>query len=164
MHIKPVLARWWHYLTYAVPTLLFTADIPLIAQGTSNFFNPNASPSLIHSDLAVLKGGVVMLLIFNLIFLGILVVFHLACSQESGIADSANRNFNLFIFLLYTIGTLLLARNVFRTVQIFSDSSSPTWRVQTYFWVFDACPLLISTALLNLLHPGKVAETTPRSE
>ena len=164
MQIKPLLARWWRYLAYVVLMLLFTADIALIAQGTSNFFNPDASPSLIRSDLAVLKAGVLMLLIFNLIFLGILVAFHLACSRESGHADSANRNFNLFIFLLYTIGTLLLARNVFRTVQIFSPSDSPAWRVQAYFWVFDACPLLISTVLLNVLHPGKVAETTPRSE
>jgi len=164
MEIKPLLARWWHYLMYTVVMLLYTADIPLIAQGTSNFFNPDASPSLIQSDLAVLKGGVVLLLVFNLIFLDILIVFHLACSRESGSANSGNRNFNLFVFLLYTIGTLLLARNVFRTIQIFSHSNSPAWRVQTYFWVFDACPLLISTLLLNVLHPGKVAETTPRSQ
>jgi hypothetical protein len=163
MEIKPLLSRSWYYLSYASLMLLFTADIPLIAQGCSNFFEPDADPSLIRSDLAVLKGGVVLLLVFNLIFLGILVVYHLACSRQSGSTDVGNRNFNLFILVLYMIGTLLLARNVFRTVQIFSPSSSPAWRVQTYFWVFDACPLLISTALLNVLHPGKVAETTPRS-
>jgi hypothetical protein len=164
MEIKPLLSRWWHFLSYAVMMLVFTADIPLVALGTSNFFNPNASKSLIHSDLAVLKGGVVMLLIFNLIFLYILVAFHLACSRQAGFAESANRNFNLFILSLYTIGTLLLARNLFRTVQIFSHPSSPAWTVQTYFWVFDTCPLFISTVLLNVLHPGKVAQTTQRSE
>jgi hypothetical protein len=163
MYIKPVLSRYWKYLTWGLLTLLFSADIPLVSLGTSNFFNPDASPSLMKSDHAVLKGGVVLLLIFNLIFFAILVAFHQACSRAADFNESANRNFNLFVVVLYAIATLLLARNFFRTVQIFSSADSPTWRIQTYFWVFDVCPLFISTVLLNLLHPGMVAQSTPRS-
>jgi hypothetical protein len=162
--IKPLLARYWQHILWVVLMLLFTLDITLISLGTSNFFNPDAAPSLIRSDLAVLKAGVVVGLVLNLIFLAVLVVFHLACSRAAAFATSANRNLKLFTFLLYAIGTMILARNIFRTVQIFSPSDSPAWRVQAYFWVFDACPLLISSLLLNVLHPGKVAESTPRSE
>jgi RTA1 like protein len=157
MHIKPLLARYWHYILWVVVMLLFTADLSLVSLGTSNFFNPTASPSLIRSDHAVLKAGVVIGLILNLVFLDVLIAFHLSCSRAAVFAESANRNLKLFVFLLCTIGTMILARNIFRTIQIFSPSDSPAWRVQTYFWVFDACPLLISSLLLNVLHPGKAA-------
>jgi len=109
-----------------------------------------------RADHAVLKAGILLLLVFNIAFFGILAGFHLSCSRAAVFAESANRNIKLLIFLLYAIAMLLLARNIFRTVQIFAPSDSPAWRVQTFFWVFDASPLLISTVLFNALHPGKL--------
>jgi hypothetical protein len=161
VYIKPVLARHWRWIVWGVIMLLPCTVIPLISQGTSNFFNPDASPSLRRSDRALMEAGVILLLVFNVIFLGILVAFHLSCSRAAVFAESANRNIKLFVFMLYAIATLILARNIFRTVQIFSPSDSPAWRVQAFFWVFDASPLLISTVLLNALHPGKLVQSMP---
>jgi heme/copper-type cytochrome/quinol oxidase subunit 2 len=154
-----MLASPWQLIIRGIYMLLITAVISLTAQGTSNFFNPDASPSLTQSDLAVLKAGIIMLLVFNIFFLGILGVFHYSSSRSGAFADSANgnRSIEILVFTLYVAGTLVFARTIFRTVQIFSLSHSPAWRTQAFFWVFDASPLLISTALLNALHPGKSA-------
>jgi len=163
MYLKAVLPRQWDWIVKGILMLLFTAVLSLTSQGTSNFFSPGSSPSLMRSDHAVLKAGIILLLVFNIVFFGILAAFHRSCSRAAAFAESANRNIKLFIVLLYTIAMLLLARNIFRTVQIFSPSDSPAWRVQTFFWVFDASPLLISTVLLNAFHPGKLVQSTPCS-
>jgi len=153
---QPQLSRPLPTIVWGISVLCLCAIISLTAQGTSTFFNPNTSPKTIRSSLAILKASLILLLFSNVSLLGILGLFHHRCSSARVFHEKANRNFKILVFTLYAIFTLVLARNVFRTVQIFSPSHSPAWRTEAFFWVFDAVPLLVSMALLNALHPGKL--------
>jgi hypothetical protein len=153
---QPNLPRLWSTTIYGLVILLISVIISLTAQGTSNFFNPHASPHIVRSDLAILKSSLVLLLFANISFLGILGSLHRRYSLLKASDGNANRNIRILAFTLYTAGILVLARNIFCTVQIFSPSDSPAWKIEAFFWVFDASPLLISTLLLNLLHPARL--------
>jgi hypothetical protein len=129
------------------------AIISLTAQGTANFFNPSAPSDVVRSDLGILKASLILLLFSNISFLGILGLYHRRCSTAKVFHESAKRKVKIGVFTLYASGLLILVRNIFRTVQIFSPSNSPAWSTEAFFWVFDASPLLICMLLLNALHP-----------
>jgi hypothetical protein len=103
-----------------------------------------------------LKTSLVLLLFANASFLAILAFFHRRCSM-AGIFDAdSNRAVKMLTFALYAVSVLILVRDIFRVVQIFSSSHSSAWTTEALFWVFDASPLLISSLLLNAFHPGKL--------
>jgi hypothetical protein len=141
---------------YIISMLTLTAILSLTAQGTSNFFNSDAAPSTIRSNLSILKASFVLLLFVNVCFLGILAWFPHRSSSTATSTDNSHTNIKPLVITLCIIGTLMLARNIFRTVQIFSHSYTSVWKNETFFWVFDAAPLLLCTALLNLRFPGSL--------
>jgi RTA1 like protein len=131
-------------------------SISLTAQGTATFFNMDATPGAVRSGLALLKASLVLQIFFSVVFIGILILFHRRCSAANGFDDNRNKNARTAIFALYASATLILVRNIFRTVQIFSSPQSPAWTAEAYFWVFDATLLLVATLILNVWHPGKL--------
>jgi len=148
---------------WCILTMLVSTIISLTAQATATLFNPSASPGTIRSDLAILQASLVLLLSSNICLLVILAWFHRRCFKAK--LFPWNRNIKVLIFTLYASATLILARNMFRTVQVFCTSHSPAWRIETLFWVFEAVPLLVCMLLLSVLHPGELisgkAETAP---
>jgi hypothetical protein len=156
MTTQPDRLKIWSCTVTGIVIFLISAVISLTAQGTSNLFNPHAAPDIIRADLAILKSSLILLLLANVSFLGVLASFHRRCSLLKAFAGAENRNTRILVFMLYTAGTLILVRNFFCTVQIFSPSAAPVWRTEALFWVFDASPLLISTLLLNVLHPARL--------
>jgi hypothetical protein len=130
--------------------------ISLTAQGTAIFFNSDAAPSTVRSSLGILKASLVLLLFANLSFLGILTMFYRRCSTTKVFNDGGYKKIKVLTIVLYATGLLILVRNIFRTVQIFSSPYSSVWETETFFWVFDAAPLLISSLLLNAFHPAKL--------
>jgi len=154
---QPDTFKPWSSILYGINIMIYTAIISLTAQGTSNFFNPNASTSSFQSDIAVLQAGVVLLLVANIAFLGILALFQRHSSKSGTFRENASKRVGILTLSLYASGILLLARNLFRTVQIFSSAGASAWHTEAFFWVFDAAPLLICMLLLNVLHPGEMA-------
>lgn len=149
---QPHLSRPLPSITWGILVLCMCVIISLTAQGTSTFFQSGS----IQSALALLKASLILLLISNISFLVILALFHRRCFTAKVFHENANRNIKILAFTLYTLGTLILLRNIFRTVQIFSPPHSLAWRTEAFFWVFDAIPLLLCTLLLNTLYPGKL--------
>jgi hypothetical protein len=136
--------------------LILSAVISLTAQGTANFFSPGANPSSAHSNLQVLRAGVVLLLTTNLVCLTALALFHRRTSQGL-LSDDNSREVKIWIYVLYTVVILLLVRNLFRTVQIFSAADKDVWTIEALFWVFDATPEIICMFLLSLLPPFMIS-------
>jgi len=146
-------------LLFGVSAFLFSADISLTAQGTANFYNPDASSSTVRANLAVVQASVVLLLSANVLLLGILGLFHHRCSKSGVFFEDANKRIKPLIFMLFGLGVLILLRNLFRTVQIFSSADDLIWRREVFFWVFDALPSLVCMLILNALHPTKFVTT-----
>jgi len=155
MVTQTLFSKHFHSVIWFMVALLISAIISLTAQATSNLFNPKASPATIRSDLAILKAGLVLLLFSNASFFGILGWFHRRCHTGGVFHENANRKTKILTLTLYAASTLILVRNIFRVVQIFSSPHSHAWRTEAFFWVFDATPLVVCSLLLNAMHPGK---------
>jgi formate hydrogenlyase subunit 3/multisubunit Na+/H+ antiporter MnhD subunit len=153
---QPNLTWFFPSIIYGMLLVLFCATVSLTAQGTSNYFNPDADPSTIKSDHDLLKASLVLLLFCNVALLGILGLFHHRCSRTGVFRIAENRNAKVLAFALYACGILMLVRNIFRTVQIFSRPHSSAWETEAFFWIFDASPMLICTLMLNFMHFGKL--------
>jgi hypothetical protein len=145
------MMRFWSSTLSGIIMLILTAIISLTAQGTANFFNPDAASSTVRSSLAVLRAGVVLLLVANIAFLVILGLFHRRCSITGSLRQENNKQVKVLIFALYAAATLILTRNLFRTVQIFSSPHAAVWRTEAFFWVFDGAPSLICMLILHVL-------------
>jgi len=133
----------------------FAAIISTVSQGTSSFFNTSATDGAISSGLALLKASLIMQLFLNVFFITIAAIFYCRCSSKGILQQSGGRSIKIVTFTLSISIALALVRNIFRTVQIFLPSDSPAWTAESYFWVFDAIPMLAFTLLLHALHPGK---------
>jgi len=151
--------RLWRTVTWCIFGLFASVDITLTAQGTATFYNITASPASIRSGLALLKASLVILLFANVSLFGILGFFQSRYPKIFN--EAAGGKAKLVLVTLYVEATLLLVRNLFRVVQIFSSFESSVWTSEVFFWVFDAVPLLLCMLLLNVLHPGKLLAGTP---
>jgi hypothetical protein len=125
-----------------------SAIISTTAQGAATLFSATASLSTVQSGLALLKASIVIQLFFNVAFIAILAVFHRYTAVKTSNAARIKK-IRIVTVTLYVSAGLILARNIFRTVQVFSHAGSPAWRNETFFWVFDATPLAVVTLLLN---------------
>ena len=96
-----------------------------------------------------------MQLVLNVGFIVTLAIFHRRYATAKASDASRVKNVGIVIATMYVSGSLILARNIFRTVQFFSSAGSPAWRTETFFWVFDAVPLAVVTLLLNATPPAK---------
>jgi hypothetical protein len=65
--------------------------------------------------------------------------------------------------LLYGVMALIIVRNVYRLVEFATGSNSPTITHEWYAYVFDAVPMFIALAILNVFNPGKYLQG-PRSD
>lgn len=140
----------------------FSVLISLTAQGTSSVFSPESSNSTVNSGLQLLQASLILQLCLNV---GIVLIFlafrHRVSSRGiSQIGVEAQQE----IYDIYVLVTLVIIRNIFRTVQIFMPSDSPIWTAEAYFWVLDALPMLAYTLLLNLLNPGRYYCSLLRNE
>jgi hypothetical protein len=61
----------------------------------------------------------------------------------------------MIIYLLYASSLLILVRNTFRTATFFYSDSAACNRIEAFFWVFEATPMLINTYMMNILPPAK---------
>lgn len=152
---QPQLSPFRPYVLGFIFICLISAIISLTAQGASSFFSPTAPHSSAKAGLALLQASLVLQLFFNVVFIGILAVFHRRCFTAKVFHEGRDKTMKPLAFTLYASATLILVRNIFRTVQLFSPLHSPAWKVEAFFWIFDATPLLICTLVLNFWHPGK---------
>ena len=152
-HSPTVLTILWGFSAFTL-----SATISLTAQGASSFFNQSEPNHASKSGLALLKASLVLLLACILSILAFLELFR---RRLSSLEIDANRikKIRFILLALFTAATLILVRDIFRTVQIFSPQGAAVWRKEVFFWVFDAVPMLIATLAINVFHPGKLLMT-----
>ena len=142
-----------------ISAFLFTAIISLTSQGTSTFFSNEASDDTVRSNLAVLKASLILQLFLNVVAIAILASVYRQSAAKGDLPRRVARPVRIVHLSLSIAVAMVLVRNLFRTVQIFSPPDSPTWTVEAYFWVFDATPMLAYTVVFHALHPAKYLPT-----
>jgi hypothetical protein len=142
---------------YLFPAVMcfFSLIISITSQGTSTFFSQVAPDKTVRSSLALLKTSMLIQLFLNVAFIAIVAFFHHRCSSKGIFQQSGERSTKILIIAFYIFVEWIIVCNLFGTIQIFMPSDSPAWTTEAYWWVFDATPMLVCTALLHILPPAK---------
>lgn len=144
---------------YIISIFLFTVVISLTSQGTSTFFSDQANDDAVRSSLAVLKASLVLQLFLNAIAVAVLASAYRPGAAQGDLPRRRVWRVQIVRLSLSIAVTMILIRNLFRTVQIFSPPESPIWTAEAYFWAFDATPMLAYTAVFHALHPAEYFPT-----
>lgn len=130
---------------------LDTIDGILAGNGAAYAANRENSPGKIKTGVILVKVSLFLLLAMFLAFVYLIVLFHRRCRA----AGVLNYKAKVIIYELYLSSFLILTRNVFRTAAFFYPWNSVANGKEWPFWVFEAVPMLLNTALLNIYPPAK---------
>ncbi|KAJ6579164.1 RTA1 domain-containing protein [Mycena vulgaris] len=119
---------------------------------------PTAPESEVFKGIHLYMGGVGIQQFFIFIFLGLAVHLHrqLRALERSG---TGKTNWKPLLITLYASLGLISIRIFFRLIEFSagqkeSENSIPFHEV--YFYVFEAVPMLLALAAMNVVHPGAV--------
>jgi hypothetical protein len=156
-----IFGRILYYLPYLSPmhpgrvwTTFIALDLVvgiIAGNGASYASNSSNTPSQIKLGFNLAKASLILQLVMFLAFVSLIAIFHRRCIT----AQLFNARTKTIISLLYTSSLLILLRNTFRTATFFYSPLSPCNRIEAFFWVFEATPMLINTYMMNVFPPAK---------
>lgn len=103
----------------------------------------------VQTGLHVYTVGVALQIIFNIVFLAIIIKFQILAPQTTK-ADSM-----WLLRLVYGTLGLILLRNFYRLAEFASGVNNTIIRHEWYQFVFDAVPILAAMIVLNIWHPAR---------
>jgi hypothetical protein len=156
-----VFGRLLYYLPYLSPMhpgrvwttfIALDAVVGIIAgNGASYASNRSNSPSQIRLGFDLAKASLILQLVMFLAFVLLIAIFHKRCIK----AQVCNARTKMIIYLLYTSSLLILVRNTFRTATFFLSPLATCNRIEAFFWVFEAVPMVINTYMMNYFPPAR---------
>jgi len=167
-----ILGRVFNFVPYFAPmhpsrmmvtfaSLTAVAELVTIA-GIAYMTNRDLPEKSRQVGDTLTKASLVLQLLVMAVVFPLAGIFHRCCRAGGIRAARVARPMQV----LYASMLLLLARTLFRTVELFAGSPwmnrgddpltlRPAARYEWYFYVFDAAPVLIATVLWNIWHPGR---------
>lgn len=156
-----ILGRALHYIPYLSPihpgrvwSTLIGLDVlveTFATAGASQAYNPGISARRRKIGIDLIKTSLILQLILFAAFVGVVANFHIRARR----ADVANHKLKVIVYTMYASCTLILTRNLFRTVAFFTPWDSYTNSTEWLVWVWEMVPMLINTFMLNVWPPGK---------
>lgn len=105
----------------------------------------------------IIKGGLILQILFFGVFMVVAILFHLRISQnptpKSLVIDAP---WQRQMTVLYTASLLIMVRSVFRVIEYVQGSDGVLLQTEIYLYIFDAVLVFNAMVLFNIWHPGKV--------
>lgn len=156
-----VFGRALYYLPYLAPmhpgrvwTTFIAMDgiVGIIAgNGASLASNTSNSPAKRKTGFDLAKASLIIQLGMFCAFVSLVAIFHSRCKK----AGAFIHRIKMIVYLLYASSLLILVRNTFRTATFFFGYTAACNRIEAFFWVFEAVPMLINTYMMNVFPPAK---------
>ena len=131
------------------------------AIGISYVANPNLPAKTHDTGNALMKISLILQICVILAFYSLGLVFQQRCSRGGVLSP----NVRGVLWTLYASSFIILIRTIYRTIEYFGGQSlpadgdltklNPILRYEWYFWVFEACLMLINSVLWNVQHPRR---------
>ena len=130
--------------------------IQLIGGGMAS---PSNSPEAQKKGLNIYMGGIGMQEGFIVLFLGLIIFFHrdMLHADKTGVLAGDKARWRPMLYTLYGSLIAITVRIIFRLAE-FSGGfklSNPLPHHESYFYVFEAIPMLSAILLWNVIHPGR---------
>jgi hypothetical protein len=156
-----IFGRLLYYIPYLSPMhpgRVWTTFIALdgvvgaiAGNGASYAANSSNSPAKIRLGINLAKASLILQLVMFLAFVLLVAIFHQRCVR----ANVFNSRTKTITYLLYTSSLLILVRNTFRTATFFYPPLAACNRIEAFFWVVEAVPMVINTYMMNYFPPAK---------
>jgi hypothetical protein len=123
---------------------------------------PASDPDLKQTGIDVMIAGLVLqcvsLLIFLIVGLDFFARVHRhgadASSPPSRTALRSKPTFRLFLASLLVATLAILARSIFRAMELWGGFAGELWNNETEFLILDGAMITLAVLLLTVLHPG----------
>jgi uncharacterized BrkB/YihY/UPF0761 family membrane protein len=114
-----------------------------------------------QTGVDIMIAGLVLQCISLLIFLIVALDFFVRVYRHGADQSSASRNalrskftFRLFLVSLLTATLAILARSIFRAMELWGGFAGDLWNNETEFLILDGAMITLAVLLLTVLHPG----------
>ena len=135
-------------------------DRSFFIQGTGGGFQSNSDPDTVEVGIRIYMAGMGLQQAFLIIFAALLILFH---RRALSIENSRPTEWRWLLYLVYAAVALITVRIIFRLAEFAAGRDGPIAHTESYFYVFDALPMLTAIAMFNVYHPGR-ALVGPESE
>jgi RTA1 like protein len=156
-----ILGRALYYIPYLSPlhpgrvwSTFIGLDViveAFAANGAALAVNQSLPGARRKIGVDLIKTSLILQIVLFVAFASVVAIFHLR-AKRIGVA---NRKLKIIIYTMYASCTLILLRNLFRTVAFFTASDSYTNTTEWLIWVWEMVPMLINTFMLNVWPPAK---------
>ncbi|KAK1751948.1 RTA1 like protein-domain-containing protein [Echria macrotheca] len=121
--------------------------------------SPGAAPETVKTGLNIYTGGTALQQLFIFIFLGLMIMFHRACSPlRNGVSvHGGGRDWKPLLLALYGVLVCITIRIIFRIIE-FSRGFTPDNPVpfhEEYIYALDCFPMMVALLVLAIWHPGR---------
>ncbi|KAK3291081.1 RTA1 like protein-domain-containing protein [Chaetomium fimeti] len=141
-----VIARWF-----------VIADVlSFLVQGAGGIMaTPSAGANAVRIGLNIYLGGLGLQELFVLLFLGLMVLFQRQCSRTKTLDEKPS--WRPLLFALYIVLVCITVRIIFRIVEFSGGlgADNPIPFHEEYAYALDCFPMLLSLAVLAVVHPGR---------
>jgi len=117
--------------------------------------------SLKRTGIDIMIAGLVLQAVSLTVFLGVALDFFIRVWRHGADTTSPPRNalrsravFRAFLVSLLVATLAILARSVFRAMELWEGFEGELWNNETDFLVLDGAMVALSVLLLSVLHPG----------
>jgi hypothetical protein len=122
---------------------------------------PDSDPDLKQTGIDVMIAGLVLQCVSLAIFLGVALDFFVRVYRHGADTSSPSRNalrskitFRLFLVSLLVATLAILARSIFRAMELWGGFEGELWNNETEFLILDGAMIALAVLLLSVLHPG----------
>lgn len=156
-----IMGRALYYIPYLSPihpgrviTTFLALDTlieVLTGNGASYAFNSSNGPSQRRVGINIIKATLIMQIALFFCFISLVVIFHVRCLRSKVFVP----NIRTIVYLIYTSCTLILIRNIFRTIAFFLPFDSYINLSEPLFYVLEILPMFANTFMLNVFPPAR---------
>ncbi|ODA75837.1 hypothetical protein RJ55_08659 [Drechmeria coniospora] len=118
---------------------------------------PGSDAASQKRGIDIYMGGIGMQEAFIVIFVGLIVKFHLdqVRAERLGLLADDKRRWRPLTYALYVCLLAISLRIVFRLVEFSSGFDGPLPNNETYFYALDGAPMWIAIVVWNAIHAGR---------
>ncbi|KAL2223147.1 RTA1 like protein-domain-containing protein [Thermoascus aurantiacus ATCC 26904] len=148
-----------------LPRIFVTSDVlSFLTQGSGIGLAAAGNWEGIEKDIGfgILITGLVLQLVTFVLFLAIVLLFHL---QAKSVGDGIDRGHRMVLMGIYISGFFIIVRSIYRVVEFSLGIPSYTFSHEWPLYVLEAVPMLLAITVLGWFHPGrwlsKFSSSTP---
>ena len=114
--------------------------------------------------MQIVMWGLAIQLIAFAFFLAMTTILHQRLLRvPTATSQRSNVPWERVVWILYVVSTLIIARSVFRFIEVAEGAGGSIYKTEALMYVFDASLLFLTAVCFAIVHPGKFFRSIARA-